>query len=198
MQVTEAKDFLVQQADQQAQLEGVSLSDLEKRMMYFTESSDATEDPYQLNEEFEAKYDNEEYEAKVSQLLRRARTRLEKENPQAARLWDEAVGVLRKGDHYILILLGVSSIIERPPLDLWKFNDILKLIGTAVLLVGVGLALVIASHLYIEGRIPRWMQWSAIGLVAGAYSYYAVLPMILKEPPIGIGQLLRRFFHPKS
>ena len=38
MQVREAKDFLVQQTAEQAQLEGVPLSELEKRMMYFTES----------------------------------------------------------------------------------------------------------------------------------------------------------------
>jgi len=34
----QAKDFLVQQAAEQASLEAVPLSDLEKRMMYFTES----------------------------------------------------------------------------------------------------------------------------------------------------------------
>ena len=45
MTVQEAKDFLVEQATQQASLDVVSLSDLEKRMMYFTESADATEDP---------------------------------------------------------------------------------------------------------------------------------------------------------
>ena len=37
MTVQEAKDFLVAQAAQQAALEGTALSDMEKRMMYFTE-----------------------------------------------------------------------------------------------------------------------------------------------------------------
>ena len=37
MQVREAKDFLVQQMAEQAQMEGVPLSELEKRMIYFTE-----------------------------------------------------------------------------------------------------------------------------------------------------------------
>jgi hypothetical protein len=37
MQVREAKDFLVQQTAEQAQVEGVALSELEKRMMYFTQ-----------------------------------------------------------------------------------------------------------------------------------------------------------------
>ena len=41
MQVREAKDFLVQQTAQQAQTEGAALSELEKRMMYFTSQTKA-------------------------------------------------------------------------------------------------------------------------------------------------------------
>jgi hypothetical protein len=78
MQVREAKDFLVTQTAEQAALEGVPLSNLEKRMMYFTESDDAVEDPGQLNDEFEAKYDSRIYEVKVSQLLHRAYLRAKK------------------------------------------------------------------------------------------------------------------------
>ncbi len=61
MKVRGAKDFLVTQTAEQAALEGVPLSDLEKRMMYFTESGYIPEDPIKLNEEFEAEYDSDEY-----------------------------------------------------------------------------------------------------------------------------------------
>jgi len=54
MQILEAKNFLVQQTAEQARLEGVALSELEKRMMYFTESGYVPEDPITLNDEFEA------------------------------------------------------------------------------------------------------------------------------------------------
>src|SRR5262252_6952737 len=101
MRVSEAKDFLVRQTAEQALLEGVSFSDLEKRMMYFTESEDATEDPAKLNDEFEAAYNNDEYEAKISKLLHHAYARIKKENPASARLWDESFRLLRQGDHYI-------------------------------------------------------------------------------------------------
>jgi hypothetical protein len=37
MNVREAKNFLADQAAQQAAIDGVPLSDLEKRTMYFTE-----------------------------------------------------------------------------------------------------------------------------------------------------------------
>lgn len=97
------KDFLVQQASEQAALEGVSLSDLEKRMMYFTESDSSCENPAALNEEFEAGYDTEEYETKLSELLHHAYERLKKEDREKVRNWNQSIQTLRPGDHYILV-----------------------------------------------------------------------------------------------
>jgi hypothetical protein len=68
----EAKDFLVEQTAHQAALQGIALSELEKRMMYFTEQDDSCENPIQLNEEFEAQYDTPTYEAKIAGLMRNA------------------------------------------------------------------------------------------------------------------------------
>lgn len=109
MRVREAKDFLVAQAAEQAALEGVPLSDLEKRMMYFTEGKDAVEDPTTLNEEFEARYDAPEFEKKISRLMSHAYKRLRKEDPEKALQWSKGIGALRKGDHYILVLAGDSG-----------------------------------------------------------------------------------------
>jgi uncharacterized integral membrane protein len=137
MDTKQAKDFLVEQAAEQAVIENLPLADIEKRMMYFTESDPTScPDPFALNDEFEAQFDNAKYEAKMSKLLDHAHKRLRKEDPERARIWDESLAELRKGDHYILILLGLSGApvsIERPK------HDFLKLIGTALLLV-VGFA----------------------------------------------------------
>jgi len=105
MNVREAKDFLVDQAAQQAAIDGIPLSDLEKRTMYFTEWDDSGGDPIALNEEFEAQYNAEEYEPKIAELMRPAHARLKKENSSSARTWDEAVAELNQGDHYLLVLL---------------------------------------------------------------------------------------------
>jgi hypothetical protein len=72
MKVREAKDFLVHQTAEQAALDSVPLADLEKRIMYFTESDDRCEDPIALNEEFESDVRSEEYEPKMSRLLKHA------------------------------------------------------------------------------------------------------------------------------
>lgn len=67
MNAKQARDFLVQQTAEQLELEVVSLSDLEKRMMYFVENDDAScADPLELNQEFEEQYDTAEYETKIA------------------------------------------------------------------------------------------------------------------------------------
>jgi hypothetical protein len=52
----------VQQRAEQATRENMPLSDIEKKMMYFTESDASTcENPVELNDEFEPQYDTPEY-----------------------------------------------------------------------------------------------------------------------------------------
>jgi hypothetical protein len=114
MQVGEAKNFLVKQAVEQARLEGVPLSDLERRMMYFTEGPNAVEDPVSLNEEFEKQYDTTEYEAELTKLLANAYKRLKTESPASVTEWDKAIDTLQEGDHYLLMLSGSGSLRRIP------------------------------------------------------------------------------------
>jgi len=107
--IRDAKDFLVRQTAEQAALEHAPLSDLEKRMMYFTETDECPEGPVALNDAFEAEYDNDEYEAKISKLMHHAFQRIKNENPEGARRWKEVMRELSKGDHYILVLCKDES-----------------------------------------------------------------------------------------
>jgi hypothetical protein len=141
MDTKEAKDFLADQAAQQAAFDRTPLSDLERRMMYFTESDPSScDDPVGLNDEFEEKYDTVEYEAKMSRLLRRAYKRLKDENVGERLQWDEAISTLEKGDHYILVLLNVDSKLARQGLRIW----LVLAWG-----IGLGIALVILLMLGI-------------------------------------------------
>lgn len=140
----EAKDFLVEQAVQQAGLENESLSDIEKRMMYFVEN-DATscEDPLALNDEFEAKCDTAEYEAKMSRLLHHAYKRLKADDPERVRRWQEAMRLLSKGDHYLPVLWEAEFPSELP------IRDFLKPFGVGLLIavvIAIVTFLVVARH----------------------------------------------------
>ena len=158
MNTKEAKDFLAEQAAQQAALDHTPLSDLERRMMYFTESDPAScGDPIGLNEEFEEKYDSAEYEAKMSRLLHHAYKRLKAENPGGKLRWDEAISTLEKGDHYVLVLCGQYS-----PMDARKDEPGSKVVKYGgMFLVGCFLLAKLAD----DRRIPAWVLQSCGALL---------------------------------
>ncbi len=204
MRVREAKDFLVQQTAEQAALENVPLSDLEKRMLYFTEIAECPEDPIALNDAFEAEYDTDEYEAKISKLMHHAYVRIKKENPEAARQWSEAIRQLSKGDHYLLVLCHDGS--PEPPPRNFPAQDSLKLIvATAAFLIGVFFALPAIFGRYgfhwrgqtpptTHEPVPLWAQRSVVALMIGAYIYWGILPLISGKLRISVPQLLSKVF----
>jgi len=145
----QAKDFLADQAEQQAALDRSPLSDLEKRMTYFTESDPAScDDPVSLNDEFEEKYNSTEYETKMSRLLRRAYGRLKAENPTGKLQWDDAIATLEKGDHYVLLLWGQPSSAHDKTND--PGSKVVRYGGMFV--VGCFILFKLAS----DRRVPNW------------------------------------------
>lgn len=200
MHALEAKDFLVQQTAERAALENVPFSNLEKRMMYFTETDECPEDPIALNDAFEAEYDTDEYEAKISKLLHHAYGRIKKENPETRRQWDGAIKTLRRGDHYLLVFWDQRPQ-ERPP------YDSLKLLGAAILVIVIGFGLIaavtfFADHYNIHWKsgpsthrlTPAWIERSLFFLLVGGYVYFLMLPWLKKQyPAASPGQLVSRF-----
>jgi hypothetical protein len=207
MRVMEAKDFLVQQTTEQAQREGVPLSDLEKRMMYFTEGPDASVDSATLNEEFEAQYDTAEYETKIARLMAHACRRLKKESPDAARTWDAAIRELRKGDHYILVMCSRLSSATAAQWGFWKT------MGTSLILVVLLLTLISilgrgSSNYNFRGNwkaangthspSPVWVQRSALALLVGVYIYSLYYCLLSKRSKNGIGSSIAKLWRSKS
>jgi hypothetical protein len=153
MKTKQAKDFLVQEATEQAGWENIPLSDIEKKMMYFTESDASTcENPVELNDEFEAQYDTPEYEAKISRLLHHAYDRLKGEDPERVREWNLAIRTLRRGDHYILVLWDTKPPSEHP------IPETLKLLGVGIL-VAVGIFIVIIFQVKYNISFDRFRNY---------------------------------------
>jgi len=162
MKTKQAKDFLMQQTAEQAALENIPLFDIEKKMMYFTES-DATscDNPVELNDEFEAQYDTADYETKISWLLHHAYDRLKLEDPEGKRTWDQAIRTLRKGDHYLPVLWDIKPRSEHPT------RDFFKLLGVGMLIaVGIGIAAVFSAKYNIDSH--RFGIY-AVAVVVGVY-----------------------------
>ncbi len=124
-----AKQFLISKVIEEAAVEHVPLSDIEKKMLQFTEVHPTLPDIHEVNEEFEREYDSDEYERKIATLLKNARAREESNEQQ----WKDALDALRHEDHYILVMIdqafGASTNRSH------TVRDFLLYIGIGVLVV---------------------------------------------------------------
>ncbi|MGH9715456.1 MAG: hypothetical protein ACRD4R_01810 [Candidatus Acidiferrales bacterium] len=149
MNTKEAKDFLVQEVAQQASLDHVPLSNLEKQMLYFVENDPTScENPIELNDEFEAQYDTPEYEAKIARLLSRAYKRLKADEPQKVSYWDDAMLIISRGEHYLPVMWHAqTATINR------KFDS-----GSKVVVCG-GVAIFVLSLIISLFKVPSLPSW---------------------------------------
>jgi hypothetical protein len=127
----DAKEFLVSQIAAEAERQGHPLSDLERKMLYFSESGWTIPDALDVSDAFDREYDTDQYERKIAGLVRAARKRA---TGETATLWIRAADKLAEGDHYISIMLG----------EVHPWRDKGSLIWHAVVLLVAGFAAVAA------------------------------------------------------
>jgi hypothetical protein len=116
---SDAKRFVVEQVLTQARAENVQLSDVERKMLSWSESDpDFIVDP-QLPAQLASEISDEEYERKVAGLLSRRFGVGVSADPAAEAQWTQAAEVLHQGDHYILVMLdeALGSRVKR----WWQF-----------------------------------------------------------------------------
>jgi len=91
-----AKEFIVSRIAEEASRQQVGLSELERKILFFSEGYSTLPDMMEVNERFEATCDAEQYEEKIRKLSRQAFERDRKESPEDAALWRDAVRALGK------------------------------------------------------------------------------------------------------
>lgn len=104
--VRDAKEYLASQILTQAERDGVALTDIERKMLYFSESGWTLPDMTAASEEFDRSYAQDEYEKKIGQIVRRLQSQPGNEQRE---LWDEAVNRLQGEDHYLQVLIKGAS-----------------------------------------------------------------------------------------
>ena len=103
--VKEAKDFLAGSIAAEAKREGVPLSEVERKMLYFSEVDWTLPDMAAVNAEFDRDCDENEYERKIAGLVQKIEARNHSQNPVEEEAWDEALLMLSEGDHYLSVLI---------------------------------------------------------------------------------------------
>jgi hypothetical protein len=136
MDPTAAKQFLISKVLEESDYQHVSLSEVERKMLYFTEIGPSLPNIYEVNAEFERSYDPNEYESKIASLLRGARNRDRDRSQSFEQPWKDALETLRKEDHYILVMVrqafGATSTVNSQN----RFRDLLIYVA-----IGIGLVL---------------------------------------------------------
>lgn len=99
----DAKEFFVGHVLAQAVMESAPLAADEEYMLWF--SADDEEHNDELVDRFERERNPDDYERRVTGLLRRAYERERGSDPEARAMWQDGYDVLRRGDHYLVVLL---------------------------------------------------------------------------------------------
>ena len=173
----DAKEYLVSQIVEEAQRQGVSLSEIERKELYFSETGWTLPDIMEMNDEFDRQFDSDKYEKKVASLIRSARRRTRDESPEESAAWTDAIKALGKEDHYILVMLTQAGApVGRPILDR------LRLIATALAIVGIAFAVGIISARYDIDLTKYFPSKVEIGaLMAAVLAGIAILSFLLRR-----------------
>ena len=139
----EAKEFLISEIVTEAQRENVPLSEIERKMLYFTESGWTLPDIMKVSETFDSEYDQDEYEQKIAKIIAKTDGRIRKQSRDDYDKWWAAIRFLQREDHYLSVMIRMASL--RPP------GDQLRLFATALVIVG---AILIWIFFSIKHNIP--------------------------------------------
>lgn len=128
----EAKEFLIAQIVQEAEREAPPLTDVERRMLYFTETAWMPEDTWQASEVFDRDYDMNTYEQRIGQLT----TSLKQRPDHDKKDWNAAVRLLKTEDHCLLVLIN-------PALQISVSQGSIVPLVVKFVLIGLGLVLLL-------------------------------------------------------
>jgi hypothetical protein len=146
LSIRAAKELLVRRILDQAELEGVILSEVERKMLHFSESGESLPEVAEVSAAFDRDYDQVEYESKIAGLVRNILVDRSPENEEKLTAWHDAVIRLSDEDHYLLVLISEAessnSFITLKPLSVRPPHDRLKLLATAAAVVFLSVVII--------------------------------------------------------
>jgi hypothetical protein len=168
----EAKDFLISKIVAEAQCENIPLSEVERKMLYFTESGWTLPDIMKVNEDFDREYDQDDYEHKIAKLVAKADKRIRKGSREDYGKWWAAIRFLQQEDHYILVMIRLAGLRPR--------GDQLRLFATAL---GIVVCILVWVFVSVKYNIPMPSRGSlgvfVWAVVASLFIAYVLLRFIL-------------------
>jgi hypothetical protein len=106
----EAKELLISKIVAEAEHENVPLSEVERKMLYFTESGWTLPNIMEVSEDFDREYDQDEYEQKKAKLVTQADKRIRDGSRDDYDRWCAAIRFLQREDHYITVMIRLAGL----------------------------------------------------------------------------------------
>jgi hypothetical protein len=138
--IREAMEYLAGRIASEAEWEGMPLSEVERKMLYFTESGWTLPDMKKVSAEFDRDYDQDIYERKIARLVSNIQARDNAQSKMEQEVWDSAVEKLSEGDHYLLVLIDAEAPQENPAKH-W-----LKILVAVLLFIALGVLNICFKH----------------------------------------------------
>lgn len=141
--IREAKIFLASRIAEEAERQGLPLSEIERKMLYYSDSGWTLEDMSDVNDAIARQLEQREYEKRIALVIRALRARLRAARGEEYETWNWAIGVLKesrraqKENHYVLTLIAGAQ----------PKGEIARLVVTALVVIGVMILAV-----YLAGR----------------------------------------------
>jgi len=162
----EAKEFLISKIVAEAQYENAPLSEIERKMLYFTESGWTLPDIMKISEDFDREYDQDKYEQKIAKLVKKADRRIRKGSRDDYDRWWAAIRFLQREDHYISVMIRLAGLRPR--------GDELRLLAAGL---GIVTCILMWTFLGIKYNIPMPSRgnlgifgWAALACLFFAYT----------------------------
>lgn len=140
-------------------------------MLYFSETHWTLPDMETVNGQFDRTYDQDEYEQKIASLVKGTYKCILRDHDGEYERWQAAVHLLRKQDHYILVMIDLAALRPR--------GDQLKLfaagVGIVTLFLGIEFLALFLDKKYDIDMSRYWPTGERVGLIAWAVAVGLVI-----------------------
>jgi hypothetical protein len=155
---SEAMDYLVGKIAAKAEHEGIPLSELERKMLHYSETDRTSPEMQEMRAEFRRHYDWDEFEQKIARLVHEIKIAVYAHGEFEKESWDQAVQTISGSDQYLFSLIHSIHIAEEVSFDSDSTPPKNKqwLIALVCIVVGSAVLALIAKYFGPKWSHPWW------------------------------------------
>jgi len=171
--VRDAKEFLASKIVEESTREGMLLSEIERKMLFFSERGWTLPDMNEVSDAFDREYNQNDYEKKITRVIQGLDKRLRKENPAEYDDWRSAINFLRRKDHYINVMISHAGLRPRgDQLKLWTTGFAIVAAISCAAILAAKYNIDLDRYLPSRSNIQNLILLAWLVMIAASILYY--------------------------